>query len=86
MRSPINKQGTMKATERPDSWLVIQEQKRQHEYIECWLVTAREPDDSREEYPAGYYSKKGDAVKAAHRLGNSFVSMGKTMAQRKQVR
>ena len=86
MRSTINKQtGTMKATKRPDSWLVIQEQKRQHEYIECWLVTAREPD-SMEEYPAGYYFKKSDAVKAAHRLGENFVSMGKTMAQRKQVR
>lgn len=75
----------MKATERPQNWLSIQQQKRQHEYTECWLVTAREPD-SPEEYPAGYYAKKSDAVKAAHRLGINFVSMGKTMAQRKQVR
>lgn len=75
----------MKATERPQNWLESQEQKRQNEYIECWLVTGREPG-SVEEYPAGYYAKKSDAVKAAHRLGNSFVSMGKTMAQRKQVK
>lgn len=75
----------MKATERPQKWLKCQEQKRQHEYISCWLVTAREPG-CQEEYPAGYYAKKSDAVKASRRLAEDFVSMDKTMAQRKQVR
>ena len=77
----------MKAIQRPQQWHDMNKLKSLDQYVECWVVTAREIN-SPEEYPAGYFFKKSDAniIKNQLLAKGIFVSLNKTTNQAKHVK